>query len=259
MPHPLALAGWFGTGAWLLASAVARRTARLRTSVVNGFEFITDHARSRRNLEFLAGQIESVERELGATLGVPPIPGTLRIFVFARQSAFSQHVRQHIPSVRRADSARRHGLFLLRRRVPYIFLVEGDGLVTSLRHETAHAALNASHPRLPLWIDEGLAQCFESGSGDHWNDRSAGLLEHAFVRRRNLHSRSLESLSVMRQMGPSEYAGCWAHIYQLLRSEFGREALRTYLGDLRDGRTPATLSDALATIAHRVAPANVAA
>ena len=89
---------------------------------------------------------------------------------------------------------------------------------------------------LPIWIDEGLAQCYEASDGSHWSDRAARFLSKDVMRRASPTAESLARLRSMSQLGSREYAGCWANLNHLLEDEdAGRPALREYLAALRDG------------------------
>lgn len=229
----------------------ADRSARLQLQVVDAIEFVTDHELSRERLEELAGHMRSVERQMQDELGVPPLEKTVRVYLFATHAAFSDYVRQHIPSVGRTDAAVRHGVFLLRQERPFVFLAAGENLIQSLRHETVHAVLNTSHPALPIWIDEGLAQCYEDPDGGHRSARAERVLKKDLLRRAAPRPQSLEKLKTMSQLGPREYAGCWANLETLLGSPAGRATLRTYLADLREGKAPAPLSQSSTFLGER--------
>lgn len=227
------------------AANVARAASpasKLQLHVVDAIEFVTDHELSRERLQELAGHMRSVERQMQDELGVPPIEKTVRVYLFESHAAFSDYVRQHIPSVGRTDAAVRHGVFLLRQERPFVFLAANADLIQSLRHETVHVVLNTSHSALPIWIDEGLAQCYEDPDGSHHSERAERVLKKDLLRRAAPKPQSLEKLKTMSQLGPREYAGCWANLEALLDSPTGRRKLHDYLADLREGRTPTPLS-----------------
>lgn len=218
---------------------------RLQLHVVDAIEFVTDHELSRERLEELAGHMRDVERQMQDELGVPALEKTVRVYLFATHAAFSDYVRQHIPSVGRTDAAVRHGVFLLRQERPFVFLASNDDLVQSLRHETVHVVLNTSHPALPIWIDEGLAQCYEDPDGSHHSQRAERVLKNDLLRRGVPKAQSLEKLRTMSQLGPREYAGCWANLEAILESPSGRETLHDYLAGLRDGKRATPLSQVM--------------
>jgi hypothetical protein len=168
-------------------------------------------------------------------LDVPAIEETVRIYLFARQRDFSHFVLQHVRSVTWPETLGRHGIFLLREGRPYVFLVDGPSVASSLRHEIVHVVLNGSHPELPIWIDEGLAQCYESADGRHWSDRAARILANDLLHRDPPTPEKLGRLKSMSQLGPREYAGAWAVMQYLLDDvDSGRPALRDYLLAIRN-------------------------
>jgi len=121
-----------------------------------------------------------------------------------------------------------------------------------LLHEATHQFLHrAVGPRIPLWLNEGLAVYFEES---RYNP-VAGRLETGFVPRERLmmlqaeikHGQALglQNLLGATQMefGPSHYGAAWSFIYWLLRSSDNKEALRRqkalnqYLFDLKAGKS----------------------
>jgi hypothetical protein len=247
----LAVIGCVGNGAPSVARA-APPESKLQLHVVDAIEFVIDHELSRERLEELAGHMRDVERQMQDELGVPPLEKTVRVYLFATHAAFSNYVRQHIPSVGRTDAAVRHGVFLLRQERPFVFLASNDDLVQSLRHETVHVVLNTSHPALPIWIDEGLAQCYENPDGSHHSERAERVLKNDLLRRGAPKAQSLEKLRTMSQLGPREYAGCWANLEALLASPSGRTTLSDYLANLREGKSATSLSHSTTPLDKRV-------
>lgn len=219
---------------WLRAEDPANNAASLRLHVVRSIEFVVDHKIAQEYLNELASNVESVQQQLSEELDVPPIEQTVRVYLFARQKEFSRFVLENVRSVSWPETLGRHGIFVLRQGHPYVFLVDGPTTICDLRHEIVHVNLNVSHPGLPIWIDEGLAQCYEAADGSHWNDRAARILLKDVLRRAVPAQSALGRLSTMAQMGSREYAGSWANMNYVLDDEkSGRSALRDYLAALR--------------------------
>ncbi|MFM8579272.1 MAG: DUF1570 domain-containing protein, partial [Planctomycetaceae bacterium] len=111
-----------------------------------------------------------------------------------------------------------------------------DRIAEDLRHETTHGYVHAVMPGVPLWIDEGLAECFEL-------PRSAGGLHREHVQ--HLQTRllegtwrpdlvRLESLTSAAALTQDEYAEAWAWVHWLLHSSpERRRLLQTFLADVR--------------------------
>jgi hypothetical protein len=217
----------------------ATSSSRLRKHFVRGVEFVVDFEVTAERLAELAGHVHDVREQVTADLGILSSDQPLRFYLFGTQREFSRYVQKHIPSVDATDTLGRHGIFLQRRGNAYVFLVDHPELIASLRHECVHVMLNGAFSDTPIWIDEGLAQCYENPDGTRWSQRAYDKLCGSILRRSPPTAESLAQLQVMPQMGAREYAGAWAYMYLMLEDvEHGRPLLRAYLASLGQG-TPA--------------------
>jgi len=112
-----------------------------------------------------------------------------------------------------------------------------DHIAEDLRHEVTHGYLHAALPRLPLWLDEGLAEYFEvGGTSQGLNvphlDQLNGLDDfHPSLSQ-------LEQLATAAEMTQRDYAESWAWVHFLLESDVDKTDLLTnYLADLQQGAT----------------------
>jgi hypothetical protein len=219
----------------------AQEAPRLRYRKVSELEFACGPSISDERLDELARHVGDVQQLLEDELALST-SAALRIFVFDSRREFAIYVQQRIPSVSWAQTAGRHGIFLLRDGQPYIFMLDSDDGVRSLRHEIVHAVLNSACPGVPIWFDEGLAQCYESADGSHHSERAAKLLKSDWLHREPPTVAELSKPQVMSQMSPRLYAGAWHHLSRLLDSEDGRLVVRQYLAAIRDGETAPALA-----------------
>lgn len=205
-------------------------------AVFTGFPIPADAAPVRH--------LQSLDRHLETTLGMRIDPGEhpIEVYILSDRQAFSHFLTFYYP-----DLPPRRAFFLAQgpRRVVYTF--QGERLEEDLRHEATHALLHVAIADIPLWLDEGLAEYFESpdeqggANPEHLNrlpqDRAEGWspdLVH------------LEELKDVRQMSPRDYREAWAWVHFLLNGPpAGRDALLTYLTDLRTGRDLTPLSQRL--------------
>ncbi|MCA9048033.1 MAG: hypothetical protein KDA89_04860 [Planctomycetaceae bacterium] len=207
--------------------------------VVSGIEFVTEGNRPYAELNHLAAEFLAVSRKMAADLELSIPSQTVRIFLFRDRRKFAKFVTEHIPSVRTVDVAVRHGIFLLRQGHPYIFLLESKDIVRTVRHEAAHVVLNLNSPDVPIWVDEGLAQCYESPSGDYDSPQARKILKWDWLRRDEPEIAELVGMTNMQQLTPRDYAGCWELAYHLLTNEQnGKPLLRSYMAALREKREP---------------------
>jgi hypothetical protein len=189
---------------------VLRRAApELQAVRVGRYLLISDH-RLDKPAE-MGQELESLHRRLQRDLKIAPLNATLRIYIFEKHSTFSRYVRRHIPYLTRAD-VHRDALFLLRNGKPHVFAVRTDELMENLRHEFVHVYLNTAVPGVPIWLDEGLAQYYETACEDGRNERALAMLDEALRGRWSPDLARLERIVNMSEMGPREYAEAWSWV-----------------------------------------------
>ncbi len=129
----------------------------------------------------------------------------------------------------------------------YTFL--GPKIQQDLRHELTHALLN-SVLKVPLWLDEGLAEYFElPRTSKGLNPGHIQYLRRDLARGMKLDLARLESLNQVNQMNPPEYREAWAWIHLLLRGKpAARRVLLDYLHQLQDASKPPALWERLTTV-----------
>ena len=116
-----------------------------------------------------------------------------------------------------------------------VFAYRGEQFETDLRHECTHALLHAALPAVPLWLDEGLACCFELPADRRAFDNPPLAAVCASARRGVVTSlEALETKSELAEMGRNEYRDAWAWVHFMLYGPAAaRRALTAYLADLR--------------------------
>ena len=172
-------------------------------------------------------------QRLQADLGVALPATVVRIYIFDSRARYRRYLRAKHPNL--APRGRtRQAVFLLRDGQPHIFCVRGEKLVRDLRHELVHVVLNGSLRGLPIWLDEGLAEYYETGDplGRHHDHLS--WLQSQRRRGWSPNLARLEALTDFREMGQAEYAESWLWAHWLLHGS-GDHArlLRDYLDGLR--------------------------
>jgi Lipopolysaccharide kinase (Kdo/WaaP) family/Protein of unknown function (DUF1570) len=118
-----------------------------------------------------------------------------------------------------------------------------------LRHEYTHGLLHSAMKRVPLWLDEGLAEYFEisgpqpGGINREYATKLSVLLAQGW--RPNL--RRLEMLGDDASMKRSDYQEAWAWVHFMLHgSPETKHVLLSYLKDLRTKPDPKSISKRLA-------------
>ncbi len=190
--------------------------------------------------------LHSLEMDLEDRLGYRSKPDEepVEIYVLNDRDSYSHFLKFYYPEL-----PQRRAFFLAQadRRVVYTYFSER--LDEDLRHEATHALIRGAYGDLPLWLDEGLAEYFESGrrgiegKDDHLAKISKDL-ESGWVP----DLARLESLKGIREMSPRDYRESWAWVHLLLESETpNRSPLIDYFRHGEHGASRKSLSAILAS------------
>ena len=226
--------------------AVAQNGPPFHVTHAGRFQFVADYRFTQAKRAGV--ELESMAQKLWSELMIPDKRTPVRVYLFSTQKAFSRYVRQQIPTLKQADT-NRTAMFLLRNGMPYIFAVATPELMLNLRHEFVHVLLNTTHENLPIWLDEGIAEYYETKDGRQQEfckllSRQNRLFWKPSIGR-------MERLKTMSQMGIVEYAEGWSWVHLMMRGPKPyRQVIPRYLADLRKG-------DLTATISRRIAAADV--
>ncbi|WP_145089837.1 DUF1570 domain-containing protein [Rosistilla carotiformis] len=195
------------------------------------------------NPQFVA-QLGSLQADLKKTLQIEIYPEPIHLILFEHQANYQGYMQRYFPTV-----PFRRALFIKRRGPGMVFAYKSDQMYVDLRHETSHALLNASLPYVPLWLDEGLAEYFESPPTGNARQHT-----HQATTRRKAFWRqvptieSLEAVGDLTAMGATEYQEAWSWVHFLLHeSDQSRGVLIRFLQELQAHSPPGQLSRRVAT------------
>ena len=178
--------------------------------------------------------------QLSTKLGLPLSDEPIHVYLFSSSEKLAAFMRVQFP-----DVPERRAFFVETDTRLSVYAYWGDRVAEDLRHEVAHGYLHAVVPRLPLWLDEGLAEYFEVPRGMDGVNRphvERLLAEMAQGWRPNL--QRLESLESTGELKLTHYAESWAWVSLLLDSNPQRRAmLQAYLQSLRQPQGVAPLSE----------------
>jgi hypothetical protein len=188
--------------------------------------------------------LHALETDLGTRLGsrAKAEEEPVEIYVLTNRNAYTHFLKFYYPEL-----PPRRAFFLAQgdRRVVYTYL--SDRLEEDLRHEATHALVRGYYGDLPLWLDEGLAEYFETHP-----DSIDVQDEHLTKLPEDLKSgwvpdlARLEALSDIHQMTPRDYREAWAWVHLMLASDGpGKSVLLDYLNASRTGTRSETLSQVL--------------
>lgn len=200
--------------------------------------------------------LHALETDLTTHLNYHARPGEepVEIYVLSNRNAYLHFLRFYYPEL-----PRRRAFFLAQgeRRVVYTYM--SDRLEEDLRHEATHALAHGCYGDLPLWLDEGLAEYFEThpealdARDEHLaklpEDRKQGWVPDL---------PRLELLTDIHQMSPRDYREAWGWVHLMLASDGpGKSVLLDYLNETRTGKRKSTLASILS--ARGVASKNLVA
>jgi hypothetical protein len=158
--------------------------------------------------------LQALERDMAKHLDFRPRvdDNPVEIYVLDDRNAFAHFLRFYYPEL-----PPRRAFFLAQGSQRVVYTYSSPRLEEDLRHEATHALLRGSYGDLPLWLDEGFAEFFETDLArpgaeheriDHIVDDLAGGWTPNLPR--------LESLSDIRQMTPRDYREAWAWVHLFL-------------------------------------------
>jgi hypothetical protein len=189
--------------------------------------------------------LRSLENDLAARLDYHARADQepVEIYVLNDRNAFTHFLKFYFPEL-----PPRRAFFLAQgsRRVVYTYL--SNRLEEDLRHEATHALARGAYGDLPLWLDEGLAEYFETQAEapDAPNEHLAKIAED-LKQGWTPDLPRLESLTDIHQMTPRDYREAWAWVHLMLGSVRPSDSLLVnYLNQGRKDAGSNTLSQVLA-------------
>jgi hypothetical protein len=188
----------------------------------------------------LVDELTAQREQLSEKLALPTTDEPIHVFLFRSPESFDDFIRRHHP-----DFPSRRAFFVESDTQLAVFAHWGDRVAEDLRHEVAHGYLHAAISGLPLWLDEGLAEYFEtppSAAGLH-RQHVAELLEQIDNEDWRPDIARLETLTSVAEMTQLDYAEAWAWVYWLLETDDARrDVMHGYLEQLRTEASNAPLS-----------------
>lgn len=125
----------------------------------------------------------------------------------------------------------------------------GQSVREDLRHEYTHGLLHSAMKRVPLWLDEGLAEYFEIAGPQPGgiNREYATKLSRLLAQGWQPDLKRLENLDDNAQMRFSDYREAWAWVHFMMHGPpEAKKVLLSYLNDLRTTTDPKPISRRLA-------------
>ncbi len=179
----------------------------------------------------LVDELVALRTDISRRLGTPLSDEPIHVYLFQSPSDYRQFVTARFPHL-----PDRRAWFVETDTRLAVFAHWGDTVADDLRHEVTHGYLHSTTQNIPIWLDEGLAEYFESPRGSQGqNDRHLRLLGRRYSD--GAWHPDLKRLERMRdpaEMSQQDYAECWAWVVYMMESRTeNAELLRNYLARLR--------------------------
>ena len=233
--------GILAVAATLGCAGVFERTAALPVRHAVVLDQLVIHSDSRlAKQDRLFDDLRALRDTLKATLALQLSSEPIHVYLFENENRFKAFLNKFYP-----DFPDRRAFFVQNENSLAVYAHRGDRVAEDLRHEVTHGYLHASFPGIPLWLDEGLAEYFETPRGDSGLNRPhVALLNTLLARdgwRPNL-SR-LEHFTSASEMKQADYAESWAWVHTLLETiPQRRELMQSFLRTMRRDGPPEPLS-----------------
>lgn len=187
----------------------------------------------------LISELEQMSVDMNNLLQVRQTQQPIHIVLFETELEYERYMRNYFPAL-----PYRRAMFIQDRGPGMLFTHWHAEIATDLRHEVAHALLNADGCRLPLWLDEGIAEYFEVEQQCRFSN--SAYLPSVARRARSGFVPSLEQLESIERLehfSNASYRDSWSWVHFMLhRSKTTRNLLLRHLQDLQSGVQPLPIS-----------------
>ncbi len=176
-------------------------------------------------------ELQNLRGDVLNELQLPSSNEPIQVYLFETTEELQRFARARYPNF-----PERRAFFLESDTRLAVYAYWGDRVAEDLRHEVAHGYLHASIPRIPLWLDEGLAEYFEITRGEQGLNRPhvEELRAALAVGQWKPDLSRLQKLTDGGGLRQIDYAESWLWTHWLLHSTpQGKATLQTYLRSLR--------------------------
>ena len=183
-------------------------------------------------LESLANKLKGFRKEIEDVLELSFSIDEIKIVVLRDKLEYDAYLQEHFPKL-----PKRRALFVQHRGPGLVLTYMHEDWAIDARHECAHALFHSCRTKLPSWLDEGLAEYFETSLPDRLahSEHSQGVL--AQIRYGQVPAiDELEQWHIDTALESKQYREAWSVVAFLLHhSPETRGAFQQYLRDLQSG------------------------
>ena len=211
--------------------------------ILSDFRLAKDHS--------LIQDLIALRGQLSETLDLPMQRDDVVVYLFSTEQDYYQYIDTTFPGL-----PHRRAYFVGTPQELAVYTYWGDRIQEDLRHEYTHGLLHASLKNVPLWIDEGLAEYFEvvGPRPGTINTDYAHRLSASLANGWRPDMKRLERFNEFSQMQRIDYQEAWSWVHYMLHTTpEAKQALLSYLQDLRTTSHPQPLSERLQQVDPHVA------
>ncbi|MFH5803175.1 hypothetical protein [Alienimonas sp. DA493] len=176
----------------------------------------------------LIADLRRLRQDVTAALDLPEATKDVTVFLFADEPAYRAFLEYRHPGL-----PPRRAYFVGTGTALHVYAYLGDRTAEDLRHETVHGLLHASLPGVPLWLDEGLAEYFETPTPGAINGDYPELLARAVANGWRPDLARLEAMDDFAALSRQDYAESWAWVHLMMSGD--RTVLLDHLASLGPG------------------------
>jgi hypothetical protein len=202
-------------------------------------QFLIHSTVARRQYESQLQSLSDLPRELSTALRIPITEETIHVVILESREALDSYVHRVLPS-----APSRPALYIRHRGPGLVLTYFHARWIEDVRHECTHALLDASHLKLPVWLDEGLAEYFETpGENPIQHPRHCKSVRSQLRYGQVAELERLEQLGSNADLTPKDYRDAWSVVALMLNASAGsRTVFCDYLKDLQEQRAAGLLS-----------------
>lgn len=191
----------------------------------------------------LLEELLAIRGDLVRTLDIAVSDEPIHLYLFNQADEYHAFIKSEFPGL-----PMRRAFFVEGDTSLRVYAHWGDRVAEDLRHEVAHGYLHAVTPNLPLWLDEGLAECFEvpRGNDGYHVEHATKLLDLVKTASWRPDLFRLERMQTIADMTQRDYAEAWLWVHFLLHTTRERRVLvQHHLALLREHGQSPPLSEAI--------------
>ena len=202
---------------------------------------------SSQKMKPILHKLSSLAQELTEALAIEIVDQPIHVVVLDSRESLDAYVKRLLPL-----APSRRALYIRHRGPGLVLTFMNPAWITDARHECTHALLDASCVRVPQWLDEGLAEYFETASGnplEHATHRAAVRSQLRYGQVADLEQ--IERTDSNSTLTTKDYRDAWSiTAFALNASQESRVSFQRFLQDLQNDRAGGFLS-------HRLQPSTI--